>query len=251
MSPAIWSNSSDGLVNLWSHRTVNGLSGDLREPRLLGGTAVAAQAREPVRPHSERNNRVKTAKQFFIVSAAFVLATTTFTIIAPKTAHAVIATLVQVANTSANPVPTQAIGTTAISGAVANADDPARNSVTLAFIFDFPDGQPRAFKTIYTVPPGHELVLDYFTAFTSLPQGGDTISSFQIYCPGQNQTPIARFKPEIADESFIASTGYMVNQHLQLYCDPGSQVELAAFRNGVTSSAGVDYSVSAHLVTLN
>jgi hypothetical protein len=45
------------------------------------------------------------AKRYLLVALAVVFAVTTFSVIAPRTAHALVATLVQVANTSANPVP--------------------------------------------------------------------------------------------------------------------------------------------------
>ena len=57
-----------------------------------------------------------------MVGGAFALAIFLFAIAAPKPAHALVATLVQVTNTSSNPVPTQAVGNTA----VINADEPLR-----------------------------------------------------------------------------------------------------------------------------
>jgi hypothetical protein len=73
---------------------------------------------------------MRTAKQFLVVSAAFILAVGTFTVVAPKTAHAIVASLVQVTNTAANPVATQAVGTTAVTGLV--GIDPQNNTVTVA-----------------------------------------------------------------------------------------------------------------------
>ena len=49
---------------------------------------------------------MKSAKNLLMVAAAFALAMILFVIAAPKAAHALVATLVQVTNTSANPVPT-------------------------------------------------------------------------------------------------------------------------------------------------
>ena len=48
---------------------------------------------------------MKFTKTFFIGFGGFALAALLLTMLAPKAAHAVVATLVQVANTSANPVP--------------------------------------------------------------------------------------------------------------------------------------------------
>jgi len=49
---------------------------------------------------------VKSAKNFLMIAGAFALAMILFAIAAPKAAHALVSTLVQITNTSANPVPT-------------------------------------------------------------------------------------------------------------------------------------------------
>ena len=46
-----------------------------------------------------------TAKRYLMIALSFVIALTALTILAPRTVHAVTAALVQVVNTSANPVP--------------------------------------------------------------------------------------------------------------------------------------------------
>jgi hypothetical protein len=49
---------------------------------------------------------VNTAKRYLLIALTFAIALTTFAIFAPRAVHAITATLVQVVNTSANPVPT-------------------------------------------------------------------------------------------------------------------------------------------------
>src|SRR5947209_17331013 len=48
---------------------------------------------------------MKSAKNFLMVAGAFALAMLVFAIAAPKTPHAIVATLVQITNTASNPVP--------------------------------------------------------------------------------------------------------------------------------------------------
>ena len=49
---------------------------------------------------------MKSAKKFLMIAGGFALAMVLFAIAAPKAAHALVSTLVQITNTSANPVPT-------------------------------------------------------------------------------------------------------------------------------------------------
>lgn len=49
---------------------------------------------------------MSSAKRYLFIALTFVVATATFTILAPRAVHAITAALVQVVNTSANPVPT-------------------------------------------------------------------------------------------------------------------------------------------------
>jgi hypothetical protein len=65
---------------------------------------------------------MNSAKKFLTIAGAFALATLVFTLSNPKTVHAFAATLVQVVNTSQNPVPVA--GTLGI--------DPSNNSVQVA-----------------------------------------------------------------------------------------------------------------------
>jgi hypothetical protein len=101
---------------------------------------------------------MKTAKQFLVVSAAFVMAVVTFSVVAPKAAHAVIATLVQVTNTSSNPV-------------IADAEIAARHRVRLIKF-----GQGDSFggplndvstSSPFVVPAGQRLVLEQVSLFSN------------------------------------------------------------------------------------
>ena len=71
--------------------------------------------------------------------------------LAPKAAHGIVATLVQVANTSANPVP---------GDIVRNEENPARQPVQAPVCVSTTGGCFSVTNT-YDVPSGQELVIDY------------------------------------------------------------------------------------------
>jgi hypothetical protein len=58
---------------------------------------------------NERKNSMRLTKSFLTGTGAVVLAGLILTLLVPKAAHAIAATLVQVVNTNADPVPTQGI----------------------------------------------------------------------------------------------------------------------------------------------
>jgi hypothetical protein len=69
-----------------------------------------------------RRNHMKYTKSILMGTGGFLLAGLTLTLLAPKAAHAVVATLVQVANTSSSPV------------FVSSVTDPGAGSVSKHFV---------------------------------------------------------------------------------------------------------------------
>jgi len=84
---------------------------------------------------------VKSAKNLLMVAGAFALAMILFAIAAPKAAHALVSTLVQITNTSANPVHT-AESATRFQAAVCNFTGPVATATNLC----------TAGKSTFTVP---------------------------------------------------------------------------------------------------
>jgi hypothetical protein len=105
------------------------------------------------------------AKRLLMVAGAVALAGILGAQLAPKAAHGIVATLVQVVNTAANPVPTQAV------------DNHARHALGLDASVVIPDGQLGVFGTFgdangpYTVPAGKRLVMESLSAQFNLPTG--------------------------------------------------------------------------------
>lgn len=112
------------------------------------------------------------AKRYLAIALTFALALTVMAAFAPRIAHAVTATMVQVVNTGNNPVPTQAMGNTPVSSAT-HVGQPSANLVTLAisqqqgsltqFVFRIlPDGSVDAG---WTVPNGQTFVITDWSWF--------------------------------------------------------------------------------------
>jgi hypothetical protein len=144
---------------------------------------------------------MKTAKQFLVVSAAFIVAVVTFSVVAPKAAHAVIATLVQVTNTASNPVP-------------ADIDNSARHVVRLklngngttfnAALLDSSNSQP------FVVPAGKRFVLEQVTLFSN--QAVGQLAESYIFADGWITLPIVDQLPGQGVAS-ILTRGYVDAGH--------------------------------------
>jgi hypothetical protein len=153
---------------------------------------------------------------------------------APRAVHAVVSALVTVANTSANPVPTQA------------ADNPARQAIVLNTFVDLPsgildgeskfDGPPGG---SYTVPAGQRLVIETISGAINEPAGqrpalltvSTKVSQF-----------IASVFPASGQLSLLSSDGlidfYTYATPLKMYADPGTNVFLNCSRGNGSSFTG-------------
>lgn len=133
-----------------------------------------------------------------ILTAALLLAA-----VAPKSAHALVATLVQVTNTSANPVPTVA------------TDNPALQPLGN---FQFATAGPPYFTL--PVPAGKTLVLEEFgldCVFST-----DPLVQTNINLNVQNSTiaTVYTFVPTVFGNQII------VTQPVHIYADPGSFLQI-------------------------
>jgi len=105
------------------------------------------------------------AKSLMLGTLAVVLAGFILALVAPKTAHALAATLVQVTNTISNPVPNQ------------DVDQPARapfqTTVNVNPVTNFN-------YTAVTIPAGHRLVVDYVSLSGAASSTGGPIQPIVI-----------------------------------------------------------------------
>jgi hypothetical protein len=167
-------------------------------------------------------------KQALTVLGTVVVIAIIAALVTPQTAHAIIATAVQVVNTSANPVP------------VVSGDNPARQAVALTVNLFIPDGQIAGSLSFsdsngpYTVPAGTRLVIDSLSAVDNLPAGQKPLL-FQVHTSNTNPNggfTGGYFNPAL---QFVTSgsgiDSYETAQNFRAYADGGSQVTLFCDRS--------------------
>ena len=179
------------------------------------------------------------AKRLLMVAGAVALAGTFGALLAPKAAHGIVATLVQVVNTSANPVPTQAV------------DNHARHALGLDASVVIPDGQLGVFGTFgdangpYTVPAGKRLVMESLSAQFNLPTGQqptDLLFLTTINSRGMGFTARPVFTSSSNGTDF-----FQIATNFTAYVDPGTQLQVLCERSVSSGPAECFVGVMGHL----
>jgi hypothetical protein len=172
------------------------------------------------------------AKRYLLIALSFAICMTVFAAFAPRIAHAVTATLVQVVNTASNPVPTQPV--------------PARQAVTFViqdleinpgFAVAHARLQDPGTGSDYVVPAGKRLVIDWITVEQNDPPAVFTLSE-------------TKFDAQVVGlpTSSGLGGGYFYSQRVLLYADPGSELEFDCQRSGNQAEFGVCLaSIQGHL----
>jgi hypothetical protein len=168
---------------------------------------------------------MKTAKQFVVVSAAFILAVVTFSVVAPKAAHAVIATLVQVSNTAANPVPTVA------------TDNPASQPF-----------QTRVFPSAnqfvsFQVPAGKRLVITDIQAFAF--GNSSTLTDLELFSSTQGGSA-GLLLPFGTNRNGLLFAGRQVT----VFADPGTTVFVGVDDTNSQDNAGINVDIHGYYVNV-
>ena len=192
-------------------------------------------------------------------------------------AHARGADEVFVTNSPNAPVPTAAVGTTAVVGTVAATQEGAWNvnianpqlAVTVAngnanalpvrsvdvqtqwqrsqFISIGP-GSFGIQASFYTVPAGKRLVVEYVAAFVDVPPGqrasSITVASHVHGSYAQFYVPLAATGP------YNVSDRFGVGQVTKIYADPGTSLDYGFDRSAGAGSATAFISMSGHLVNV-
>ncbi len=160
--------------------------------------------------------RVATSLGYVILAAALV------SVLAPKATHAIVATLVQVANTSANPVPNSDVDSAAHAtvvplGCFVNLQDGGPAVCTLSI----GGGAP------YTIPAGQRLVIEQLSAFCQS-SSDDSIPNVEF--------GIIEANTEIVPRLALTSKQNFefVTQPVRYYADPGTQIFATAEGNAIT-----------------
>jgi len=157
------------------------------------------------------------------------------TLAAPRAAHAVVATLVQVVNTRSTPVPNQ------------DVDHPARHPFTsscnvLAFA-------PQGFVVCYPTPAppisGFETVVQSVNILVNRFSGGGSPSAttLNFFTGGGSYNQYLPFVPQ--------GTGFWVaHQPATIYLDPGGNLQCLAFISDATTNMMLNCTVTGYTVAL-
>ena len=167
---------------------------------------------------------------------------------------------VQVVNTTASPVPTVAVGTTAVSGSVtiANTEGAAIPVITVndkavtpwhrRVQINLPDGTRNSGAPI-TVPAGQRLVIENVSTYCFVP-AAQKIVHVRIDYDLMAATPPALFLP-VADQGQLdAQRLFMGNEHTRLYFDGEITMLARAFRDDTVGTAGCVMTVDGYVVNM-
>jgi len=190
---------------------------------------------------------MKFAKRLLIGVGAFALAGVIAAVLAPNTAHAVVSTLVTVANPASQPVFTMGV------------DNPDQSPLRFSSSLTVPPGVGAAGDFLFTVPAGKRMVVEFVSVICPIPASSGVGVANILFTTGENVSqgivfhnyPLALMK---SPTDFSGVVIYYVSQPLRLYSDGsafdsvGGTVLLtgAAPQNGVQCT----YEVSGHTANM-
>jgi hypothetical protein len=184
------------------------------------------------------------ARRLLMVAGAVALAGILGVAVAPKAAHAIVATLVTVTNTTANPVGT--------SDANNGAFQPVR------FVISVNDnaGAASLVGTGPTVPANKRLVVENISVYATI--GGD--EQLDAVWFSNSSANYVLVNPQTTDKYAIGTGAeegfYSYNRPVTAYFDPGDTLQLQVFRapippaSGLTPTFLVNMYVTGHYVDI-
>jgi hypothetical protein len=189
-------------------------------------------------------------KRMITVIGGVAIAALLLSLAAPKTVQAVVSTLVTVANTTTNPVPTKA------------TDNPARQAVVLNVFVGAGDGEQGGFGPMispetgaaYTVPAGQRLVVESVTGIAEM-GGGETPFTVNItfdsnVVPSSSEPPTIFLVPTFSGTA-SGTSSFSFASSVTTYIEPGSQLT-AQFTRGPSNAGGAILliTLSGHLESI-
>jgi len=180
------------------------------------------------------------AKRMFTGLGVVAFMALLFTLAAPKAVHGLVATLVQVANTPANPVPNRDAdspehATTAVSTCSVTTG-PAPSGGAGVFCIPYPGS-----------PAGQRLVIEQLEANCDAPKGNNIIQPFIAFYVGGVQT--SHNFPMISQGDDSTYVYYTANQPVRYYVDPQSQILFSAATTDGTGGTACSLQVNGYLVS--
>jgi hypothetical protein len=157
--------------------------------------------------------------------------------VAPKTAHGLVAALVQISNTPSNPVPNR------------DVDLPARASIQQLSCegSSFAGGDILGCDPGFTVPAGQRLVLQQLESVCATPRGNNVYSANIVF----SEAGFGGFHPFalISEGDAAGVVEYGQNQQVNYYLDPGSPINFRATTTDTSGSTNCYFAVSGYLVS--
>jgi hypothetical protein len=123
--------------------------------------------------------------------------------------------------------------------------EPAHSFVAKNVIIDIPLGTPSVTKAVYTVPAGNILVLQHISAVASAPSGQVVVLILEGTSGGAPSKVFISLQRQgsFANLDFVATSSPVT-----AYFDPGSTLNLFAFKSAVVGSGDVQFQMSGYLV---
>jgi len=172
---------------------------------------------------------MSSAKRYLLIALSFAICMTVFAAFAPRIAHAVTATLVQVVNTATQPLPTSSV------------DDPGRTPYQF-FVNLQPCINTICQATTPAVPAGKRLVVQHVSAFGALTSPGNVVE----VVVSTNTAVISTFAPSVFGSP--GTQGFAFDQTVLGYADAGQTVTVFISTNGSFNQAASDFVVTGYLL---
>jgi hypothetical protein len=180
------------------------------------------------------------AKRLLMGLNAALLLAVFLNVVAPKAVHAVVATLVQVANTSANPVPT--LEEEAQSGFMVSG--------TCTFGGTDISAQLCGVDSIYAVPAGRTAVLESFSGLCST-DSGTALIEFDLALTAPGGTSVMQRIPPVSATPYNGTITQEAALNLKSYAYggvSGSPISFTGFANADQDArAGCGFTMTGHL----
>jgi hypothetical protein len=179
-------------------------------------------------------------KKLLIGLNAVVLVAVFLNVVAPKSVHAVVATLVQVANTSANPVPT--------------LEQEAQSGFMVSGVCTFGgtgiSAQLCEVNSIYIVPAGRTAVLESFSGFCST-DTETALIEFDLALTAPGGTSVMQRIPPVSATPYNGTITHEAALNLKSYAYggvSGSPISFSGFANADQDArAGCVFTLTGHL----
>ncbi|MGA7914474.1 MAG: hypothetical protein WCA00_04500 [Candidatus Acidiferrales bacterium] len=186
------------------------------------------------------------AKRMVKVVVGVAIAAFLLTLAAPKAAHAIVSTLVTVANTAANPVP---VDTTADGRAsIALVSSQQLNAPAISGLQAFLNVTD--FST-FIVPAGKRFMIDEVSAQVQIEPGGQPLVIMEINQGSghlyQSYIPLT-LVPVATTDTQLNLNAYAAMEKVSLFVDPGGPFEIYFMSETPNSSANANVYVIGHLI---